>query len=309
MQPSKSARTTVLALTTALLIAVAIAIACAPTAPSSQSTEVPEKTAPNLTTSQDDNVKNPLQAQQTTEHQSVTPQESSPTATIPPPLQPDGDPVIDRNLQRVIDRYNEEKSEHERTRQTMEPVIVNIVVVVSHPDEVDDLVVFMKEHSTGHVYWGKGDETTAQAGGASGHVNIELIPTIALLPGVIDVHKVDILQPEGRLHQSTAPTTVQTPKAPTIEWTPPPPPTGPAVKPVVNTNLQRKLANHVENKANKRAAGETAPTVLRRTRHHCPRPRTRGRVGRVHERARYRRHHIQQVRWHEQERKRRHRQD
>ena len=30
---------------------------------------------------------------------------------------------------------------------------------------------------------------------------------------------------------------------------------------MVNANLQRKLANHVENKANKNAAGETAPTV------------------------------------------------
>ena len=210
MQPSKSARTAVLTLTTTLLIAVAIAISCTPTAPSSQSTEAPETISPNLMTSQDDNGQNPLQAQQTTEHQSVSSQESSPTATIPPPLQPDGDPVIDRNLQRVIDRYNKEKSEHERTHQTMETVFVDIIVIVNHPDEVDDLVVFMKEHSTGYVYSGKGDETTAEAGGASGRVNIELIPTIALLPGVIDVREVDILQPEGLLHQSTTPTTAQT---------------------------------------------------------------------------------------------------
>ena len=206
MQPSKSARTTVLAFTTALLIAVAIAIACAPTAPSSQVTEAPETISPNLITSQDDNGQNPPQAQQTTEQQSVSPQESSPTATIPPPLQPDGDPVIDSNLQTVIDRYNEDKAEHEQTRQTMEPVFVDIIVIVSHPDEVDDLVVFMKEHSTGHVYWGKGDETTAEAGGANGRVNIELIPTIALMPGVIDVHESRILDVNGKIPQSTNPT-------------------------------------------------------------------------------------------------------
>ena len=261
MQPSKSARTTVLAITTALLIAVAIAIACAPTAPSSQVTEAPETTSPNLTTSQDDNGQNPLQAQQTTEQQSVSPQESSPTATIPPPLQPDGDPVIDSNLQDKMDRYNKDKAEHERTGQTMEPVFVDLIVTVSQPENVDVVVVFMKEHSLGPVYWDKGDGTTFPPGGASGYVNIELVPTISLMPGIFSIHEITPSRPTGNPHQSTTPTTAQTPEAPTIEWTPPPPPTGPAVKPVVNTNLQRKLANHVENKANKRAASENLPTV------------------------------------------------
>ena len=38
-------------------------------------------------------------------------------------------------------------------------------------------------------------------------------------------------------------------------------PTTLPVKPVVNRNLQRMIARHAEEKANRRAAGETAPTV------------------------------------------------
>ena len=185
-----------------------------------------------------------------------------PTPSMPAqPKQPDGDTIIDTNLLNKIHQHNVKRARHERNGRPMEPVFVNIVVGVSHPDNVDDLVVFMKEHSLDHVYWDKGDGTTFPPGGASGYINIELVPTISLMPGIFSIHEITPSRPTGNPHQSTTPTTAQTPEAPTIEWTPPPPPTGPAVKPVVNTNLQRKLANHVENKANKRAASENLPTV------------------------------------------------
>ena len=129
---------------------------------------------------------------------------------LPQPKQPDGDTIIDTNLLHKIHQHDVDRARHERNGRPMEPVFVDIIVIVSHPDEVDELVVFMKEHSTGHVYWGKGDETTAEAGGANGRVNIELIPTIALMPGVIDVHESRILDVNGKIPQSTNPTTPTT---------------------------------------------------------------------------------------------------
>ena len=89
----------------------------------------------------------------------------------------------------------------------MEPVFVDIIVIVNHPDDVDKLAAFMQNHSTGHVTWSKGNETSLQAGGANGRVNIELIPTIMELPGVISIFEVIPEQPAGHLQQGRPPTT------------------------------------------------------------------------------------------------------
>ena len=71
-----------------------------------------------------------------------------------------------------------------------------------------------------HVYWDKGDGTTFPPGGASGYINIELVTTISLMPGIFSIHEITTHKPSGSLRQSTTPTTAKTPEAPTIEWTP-----------------------------------------------------------------------------------------
>ena len=170
------------------------------------------------------------------------------TATSSPQ---DDNPIIDSNLQHKLDLYNQEKTEHERLRQTAEPLFIDIVVIVKHQDQIDRVVEFMKDHSNEYVSWDKGDESTLHAGGTNTIVNIELIPAIATLPGVIEIYEQTRARTIGRIVNVPRPT-------PSM----PPQPTQPDGDTIIDTNLLSKIHQHNVDRARHERNGRPMEPVF-----------------------------------------------
>ena len=186
MQKYNKIRVTILTIATALTAAIVLAMACAPAEPTPQSNG--EETA---------------QPHQNTENESVGQQEAPPTEWTlpPPPTSLPVKPVVNRNLQRMIARHAEEKANRRAAGETAPTVYVEIVVTVAEPKHVDALVEFMNEHATGWVSSNKYDGTNRNVNGAIGRIDLDLVPTVEAMPGVIEIYEVIPAQPSSQLQR------------------------------------------------------------------------------------------------------------
>ena len=55
---------------------------------------------------------------------------------------------------------------------------------------MDALVEFMDEHATGWVSSNKYDGTNRKVNGAIARIDIDLVPTVEAMPGVIEIYEV-----------------------------------------------------------------------------------------------------------------------
>ena len=90
----------------------------------------------------------------------------------------------------MIARHTEEKANRRTAGETAPTVYVEIVVTVAEPKHVDELVEFMNEHATGWVDWNKYDGTNRNVNGAIGRIDLDLVPTVEAMPGVIEIYEV-----------------------------------------------------------------------------------------------------------------------
>ena len=180
-------RVTILTIAAVLTATIILAIACAPAAPTPRSNG--DETA---------------QPHQSTENESVGQQEAPPAEWTPPPppTSPAVKPVVNTNLQRKLARHAEEKANRRAAGETAPTVYVEIVVTVAEPENVDELVEFMNEHATGWVDWNKYDGTNRNVNGAIARIDLDLVPTVEAMPGVIEIYEVIPAQPSSQLQQS-----------------------------------------------------------------------------------------------------------
>ena len=174
MQKSRI-RVTVLTIAAALTAAVILAIACAPAEP------IPPSNGDEAT-----------QPHQNTENETVGQQKPTPTEWTlpPPPTSLPVKPVVSRNLQRMITRHTEEKANRRAAGENLPTVYVEIVVTVQGPEHVDALVEFMNEHATGWVSSNKYDGTNRNVNGTIARIDLDLVPNVEAMPGVIDIYEV-----------------------------------------------------------------------------------------------------------------------
>ena len=119
----------------------------------------------------------------------------------PPPTSLPVKPVVNRNLQRMIARHAEEKANRRAADETAPTVYVEIVVTVQGPEHVDALVEFMNEHATGWVSSNKYDGTNRNVNGTIARIDLDLVPTVEAMPGVIEIYEVIPAQPSSQLQQ------------------------------------------------------------------------------------------------------------
>jgi len=199
-------RTLITATATAAIMAVFIALACAPTAQTTSEPTSQAPTTPSLATEPE--AEQPFQVQTPRGNESVKPQEPTPTEHPigPPPTSWPENPIVEHNLQRKLDGYMARKEEARRTRSTIEPQIIHIIVLARHNRYVDEITDLMNEHSVGRVVSSMGDNTYVNAGGASGYVPMEVIQKFSALEGVWEIYEVVTSQPSGALQQQANPT-------------------------------------------------------------------------------------------------------
>ena len=185
MQKSKI-RVTILTIAAVLTATVILAIACAPAEPTPRSNG--EETA---------------QPHQNTENESVSQQKAPPAEWTPPPppTSPTVKPVVNTNLQRKLARHAEEKANRRAAGETAPTVYVEIVVTVQGPEHVDALVEFMNEHATGWVSSNKYDGTNRNVNGTIARIDLDLVPTVEAMPGVIEIYEVVPHEPSSQLKQ------------------------------------------------------------------------------------------------------------
>ena len=130
-------------------------------------------------------------------------QEPDPTEwTIPPPpTSLPVKPVVSRNLQRMIARHTEEKANRRAAGENLPTVYVEIVVTVQGPEHVDALVEFMNEHATGWVSSNKYDGTNRNVNGTIARIDLDLVPNVEAMPGVIEIYEVIPASPASQLQQ------------------------------------------------------------------------------------------------------------
>ena len=175
MQKFNKIRVTVLTIAAVLTAAVILAIACAPAEPTSRN-----------------NGDEATQPHQNTENETVGQQKPTPTEWTlpPPPTSLPVKPVVSRNLQRMIARHTEEKANRRAAGENLPTVYVEIVVTVQGPEHVDALVEFMNEHATGWVSSNKYDGTNRNVNGTIARIDLDLVPTVEAMPGVIEIYEV-----------------------------------------------------------------------------------------------------------------------
>ena len=78
---------------------------------------------------------------------------------------------------------------------------MELVITVAEPKHVDELVEFMNEHATGWVSSNKYDGTNRNVNGAIGRIDLDLVPTVEAMPGVIEIYEVIPAQPGSQLQQ------------------------------------------------------------------------------------------------------------
>ena len=183
MQKSKI-RVTILTIAAVLTAAVILALACAPAETTSRS-----------------NGDEATQPHQNTEHETVGQQKAPPAEWTPPPppTSPAVKPVVNTNLQRKLARHTEEKANRRAAGETAPTVYVELVITVAEPKHVDELVEFMNGHATGWVSSNKYDGTNRNVNGAIGRIDLDLVPTVEAMPGVIEIYEVIPAQPASQL--------------------------------------------------------------------------------------------------------------
>ena len=103
--------------------------------------------------------------------------------------------MVNTNLQRKLAQHVEEKANRRAAGETTTTVYVEIVVTVAEPKHVDALVEFMNEHATGWVSSNKYYGTNRNVNGAIGRIDLDLVPTVEAMPGVIEIYEVIPRQP------------------------------------------------------------------------------------------------------------------
>ncbi len=201
MQPI---RITLLAAAVILIAVSAIAIACAPAAPDRQSGE-----SDNATTTSRSNGNEATQPYQNTENESVEQQAKPEWTPPPPPTGPAVKPVVNTNLQRKLAKHVENKANKRAAGENIPTVYVELVITVQGPEHVDALVEFMNEHATGWVSSNKYDGTNRNVNGAIGRIDLDLVPTVEAMPGVIEIYEVIPARPASQLQQGVPSTTSQ----------------------------------------------------------------------------------------------------
>ena len=190
----QSIRITLLIAAVILIAISAIAIACAPAAPDRQSRE-----SDNATTTSRSNGNEATQPYQTTENESVDQQAKPEWTPPPPPTGPAVKPVVNTNLQRKLANHVENKANKRAASENLPTVYVELVITVQGPEHVDALVEFMNEHATGWVSSNKYDGTNRNVNGAIGRIDLDLVPTVEAMPGVIEIYEVIPARPASQL--------------------------------------------------------------------------------------------------------------
>ena len=116
---------------------------------------------------------------------------------------PPGPKNIESNLRRKYNSHMATKEENDRRRAPTEAVHIRVAITTDGPDHVDGLVEFLEQNTDDDwIRWNKGDPAERYGSGALATVSIELLHTIAGLPGVIKVKEVRKAQPAGTNQQS-----------------------------------------------------------------------------------------------------------
>ena len=93
---------------------------------------------------------------------------------------------ISQSLRQKYNRHMGNKAAKAALGETVEPVLVRILVTTWTEEAVDDLVEYLEEYSeSGHVTWSKGGDRTK--GHAYATVDIELLPAILELEDVMGI--------------------------------------------------------------------------------------------------------------------------
>ena len=188
MQKSNKIRVTILTIAAVLTAAVILAIACAPAEPTSRS-----------------NGDEATQPYQNTENESVGQQAKPEWTPPPPPTGPAVKPVVNTNLQRKLAKHVENKANKRAAGENLPTVYVELVITVAEPKHVDELVEFMNEHATGDIILNKYDGTNRNVNGTIARIDLDLVPTVEAMPGVIEIYEVIPAQPASQRKQG-APT-------------------------------------------------------------------------------------------------------
>ena len=200
----QSIRITLLIAAVILIAISAIAIACAPAAPSNQGGE-----SENATATSRSNGNEATQPYQNTENESVEQQAKPEWTPPPPPTGPAVKPVVNTNLQRKLAKHVENKANKRAAGENLPTVYVELVITVQGPEHVDALVEFMNERATGWVSSNKYDGTNRNVNGAIGRIDLDLVPTVEAMPGVIEIYEVIPARPASQLQQGVPTPTSQ----------------------------------------------------------------------------------------------------
>ena len=213
MRNGRTVKWTILTMATAGLVGIAAVLACAPAAPTPS-------------------------AENAASHATKPPNKEAATATPTPTLTPTPEgmdcythydprgkrmescrplvpPVVDPNLQHAVDQHMAEKEKAKGARATVEPKFLLVTILTDSADAVDPLVEYLEENTTGRVRWSK--EPGPGSMGASAYVNLEQIPTIAAMDGVIRIYETPTTDPAGVNPQGGTPTPLTAQQAMQVE--------------------------------------------------------------------------------------------
>ena len=111
--------------------------------------------------------------------------------------------------QRKLAQHMENKANKNAAGENLPTVYVELVITVQGPEHVDALVEFMNEHATGWVSPNKYDGTNRNVNGTIGRIDLDLVPTVEAMPGVIEIYEVIPARPASQLQQGVPSTTSQ----------------------------------------------------------------------------------------------------
>ena len=119
------------------------------------------------------------------------------------PLHP---PIIEEKLQAAIEWQKTQKEKARQARTPVEPFRLRITIAMNDPDGVDAVVEFLEANTDAPVWSSK--KPGIRHSGASTVLDVELIPIIAEMDGVVEIFETETIRSIGRNWQQTPPNTL-----------------------------------------------------------------------------------------------------